>query len=204
MDSNRQSQPAHPAAAELMRELLAELSSGDELRAEAASQALIKLGDEATTALSDLLAHPNVDARWWAVRTLAALPTPRPERLVPSLRDSDPTVRQCAALGLAQNPSEAATPHLVRALSDVDALTAELAGHALVAIGPSAVPSLLDALKNSAQAACIQALRALAEIGDHRAIPAMIAAAAEDSAMLHYWAEKGLDKLGVNMVYLKP
>ncbi len=187
-----------------MRDLLADLSSGDEARAEAASQALAKFGDSAATALSDMLAHPNVDARWWAVRTLAALPTPRPERLLPALVDSAPAVRQCAALGLAKNPSEAATPHLVRALSDADALTAELAGHALVAIGPSAVPSLLDALKNSAQAARIQALRALAEIGDQRAISAMIAAATEDSAMLHYWAEKGLDKLGVNMVYLKP
>lgn len=187
-----------------MRELLAELSSGDETRAEAASQALVKLGDEATTALADLLAHPNADTRWWVVRTLASLPTPRPERLVPALGDSAPAVRQCAALGLAQNPSEVATPHLVRALSDVDALTAELAGHALTAIGPPVVPSLLEVLKDSPQAVRILALRALAEIGDHRAIPAMIAAAAEDSAMLHYWAEKGLDKLGVNMVYLKP
>lgn len=187
-----------------MRHLLDDLSSGDESRAEAASKALADFGDQATIALTDLLAGPNVDARWWAVRTLASLPNPRPERLVPALGDSSPAVRQCAALGLAKNPSEAATPHLVRALSDEDALTAELAGHALVAIGPSAVPSLLDALKNSPQGARIQALRALAEIGDQRAIPAMIAAAAEDSAMLHYWAEKGLDKLGVNMVYLKP
>ena len=114
------------------------------------------------------------------------------------------SVRQCAALGLAAHPSEAATPHLVRALSDEDSLTAELAGGALIAIGAAAVPSLLEALKGSPQAVRIHVVRALAEIGDTHAIPALITAAAEDSAILHYWAEKGLDKLGISMVYLKP
>jgi len=204
VDSNRQNQSAHPAAREVMQNLLADLSSGDESRAEIASQALRKFGDEAITDLTDLASNPNADTRWWAVRTLASFPNLDPERLVPSLGDSSAAVRQCAALGLAQNPSEAATPHLVRALSDGDSLTAELASRALAAIGPPAVPSLLEVLKNSPQAVRIQALRALAEIGDHRAISAMIAAAAEDSAMLHYWAERGLDKLGINMVYLKP
>jgi len=32
----------------------------------------------------------------------------------------------------------------------------------------------------------------------------MIESLSEDSVMLHYWANRGLDKLGVSMVYVKP
>ncbi len=50
----------------------------------------------------------------------------------------------------------------------------------------------------------IQIMRSLAEIRDHRAIPLMLKATEEDSAMLNYWAKEGLERLGLNMVYIKP
>ena len=64
--------------------------------------------------------------------------------------------------------------------------------------------SLLEVLKNAAQSARIHAMHALSEIADPRAIRPMIEAMSEESAMLHYWAEAGLERMGVNMVYLKP
>ena len=32
----------------------------------------------------------------------------------------------------------------------------------------------------------------------------MLKATEEDSAMVNYWAKEGLERLGLNMVYIKP
>ena len=83
-------------------------------------------------------------------------------------------------------------------------MVSDLARNALVAIGKPAVPSLLEVPKDAPQRARINALRALAEFADYGAIPALMAALEEDSVMLKHWAEEGLERLGLNMVYLKP
>jgi HEAT repeat protein len=59
-------------------------------------------------------------------------------------------------------------------------------------------------LEDAPQSARIHAMQALSEIADPRALPSMLSALSEDSAILHYWAEAGLERLGVNMVYIKP
>jgi len=187
-----------------MEDLLAELVSGDDSRAEAACAALVKLGETVIPSVRDLLDSPETDSRWWAVRTLASLRDLDPGLLLPSLTDPVPEVRQAAALGLASHPREDLTRPLVQALSDPDGLTAELAANALIAVGSPAVEGLLETLKEAKQSARIHAMHALAEIGDHRAIRPMIESMSEDSVMLHYWADRGLDKLGVSMVYVKP
>jgi len=79
-----------------------------------------------------------------------------------------------------------------------------LAANALARIGGAAVPSLIEVVKSSPQTARIQALRALAEIRDHRAIPVMMQVMGEESALLQHWAKEGLERLGLNMVYIKP
>ncbi len=187
-----------------LRDLLDDLTSGDETRAEAACASLVSMGDSAAPSLRDLLDSPDVDSRWWATRTLASLPDPDLDLLLLSLSDSAPEVRQCAALGLCAHPSEDAIPPLVRALSDDDPLAAELSAKALAAIGAPAVESLLQVLNDAPGSARIHAMHALSEIADPRAIRPMIEALEEPSAMLGYWAEKGLERLGVNMVYVKP
>ncbi len=185
-------------------DLLADLTSGDETRAEAAVPALAALGETIIPSLRELLDSPDADIRWWAARTLASLPSLDAGLLLPSLSDAAPEVRQCAALGLCSHPSEAAIPDLTRALSDSDSLVAELAAQALVAVGKPATESLLEVLQDAPQSARIQAMHALSEIADPRAVRPMIEAMGENSAMLQYWAEAGLEKMGVNMVYLKP
>lgn len=189
---------------EILQHLLAELTSGDEARAERSVSALIELGANAIPALSDLTQSSEADSRWWALRVLAQSPHSSTGQLIPFLDDPAPEVRQCAALGLAQKPGEAATQPLVRALSDSDALVCQLAGNALIAIGKPAVPSLIEAVKSEAQSVRIHALRALAEIKDYRAIPALMQCIEEDSAVLGHWAKEGLERLGLDMIYLKP
>ena len=83
-------------------------------------------------------------------------------------------------------------------------MVSNLATNALVAIGAEAVPFLLESLKTSPQAARINAMRALADIRDYRAVQAMMSALEEDSMLMQHWAEEGLERLGLNMVYLDP
>jgi len=188
-----------------LQNLLNDLLSGDETRAENAVPALIELGDDAIPALMDLTRSSNADARWWAIRTLAQTPHARTEWLVPFLlSDSAPEVRQCAALGLAVKADESAIQPLVTALRDADPLVGNLAMNALIQIGKESVPALIECVKSKSQSARILALRALAEIKDHRAIPVMMQVLDEDSVLLQHWAKEGLERLGLDMVYIKP
>jgi len=184
--------------------LLADLTSGDEIRAEGAVPGLVALGEEAIPALRELLNSSDVDQRWWALSALAQAPQARTEWLLPFLDDSAPEIRQAAALGLCSHPDEMAIKPLVRALNDADSMVSNLACSALVAIGKPAIQSLMEIPKDAPHRARINATRALAEIVDFAAIPALMAALEEDSAMMQHWAEKGLERLGLNMVYLKP
>jgi HEAT repeat protein len=195
-----------------MQDLLAELTSGDDTRAENSIPAIIELGVAAIPHLLDLARAKEMDYRWWAVRALAASPHTQTDNLVPLLSDSAPEVRAAAALAVCEHPHESAVEALIKTLADEDPLTAELAGKALTKIGSPSVLSLLEVLQAHVEsgrnkystAARILALRALSDIRDHRAIPVMMKSLSEDSAMLQYWAQEGLNRLGLNMVYIKP
>ena len=187
-----------------LQDLLSDLTSGSETRAEKAVPELIDLGQEAIPALLDLTRSSEVDHRWWGLRVLAQSHHSQAEWLVPFLNDPAREVRQCAALGLAIKPDESATQTLVQALNDEDSMVNSLAVNALVKIGNATVPSLIEVVKSAPQSARIHALRALAEIRDHRAIPVMMKVMEEDSALLQHWAKEGLDRLGLDMVYIKP
>ena len=187
-----------------LQDLLQALTSGNETRAEEAVPLLIERGQEAIPALLELTRSPDVDQRWWGLRVLAQSPQTRAEWLIPFLNDPAREVRQCAALGLAIKPDEHATEPLIQALNDEDSMVNSLAVNALVKIGKAAVPSLIEVVKSATQSARIHALRALAEIRDHRAIPIMMKVMEEDSVLLQHWAKEGLDRLGLDMVYIKP
>ena len=188
----------------ILKSLLDDLTSGDEKRAETAIPQLVELDADAIPSVLDLTKSSDVDTRWWALRTLASMPSARTEMLIPFLSDPAPEIRQCAALGLAIKTDESAVESLVQALQDADAMVSSLAGNALVKIGSAAVPSLIEAVKSGVQSQRIHALRALAEIKDHRAIPVMMQVMQEDSALLQHWAQEGLERLGLDMIYMKP
>lgn len=190
--------------AEELRTLLSELTCGDDLRAEAAVAELAKFGTEALPPLKTLLISPETDARWWGIRTLAQMDAPPTDWLQAALKDPSGEVRQCAALALVHHPDLNAISDLVGMLADPEPVCAELAADALCALRAQAVPPLLAVLENGPYKARLEALRALACIKDQRAIPALMAALEEDSVSMQFWAEDGLERLGLNMVYLKP
>lgn len=187
-----------------MNDLPADLTSGDDERAENAIPAISKMGLAAIPLLLELTRSEDVDARWWAVRALAASPHTRTVDLIPLLSDSAPEVRAATALALCHHPHEDAVEALIAALSDEDALTAGLAGNALVKIGSPSVPHLLKVMEEAPTGIRALVLRTLSEIRDHRAIPIMMKCLGEESALLQYWAQEGLEKLGLDMVYIKP
>ena len=184
--------------------LLAELNCGDDIRAEQAVAGLVALGMEVLPALEKMLKSPEEDKRWWAVRCLAQTENPPISLLIDALDDLSPEVRQCAALAISHHPDVGALPKLLDLLRGPDSVTSNLAASALIAIGNIAIPGLLDVLPTLEEVGRIEAYRAIACIGDHRAIPLLMKACEEDSLAINYWAEEGLNRLGMEMVYLNP
>ncbi len=187
-----------------LERLIAELTSGEDAHAESSIPEIIALGDEALGALLEITRSADANDRWWAVRALAGFPRIPVDELLPLLDDPESDVRAAAALALCNHPSERSVPALIKALGDPDNLTAGLVVNALVTVGSPAVPALLECMEGGQRDARILALRALAEIGDHRAVPAFMQAVEHDSALAQYWAKNGLDRLGLEMIYIKP
>jgi HEAT repeat protein len=184
---------------------LSNLFSGDDARAEAALAHIT--ADYLPDLQAALLGH-DAEARWWAVRALAALAhqpdSPAIALLLTSTADPDAEVRAAVfqALGEAKI-AEAITP-LLFALSDSSPYLARLAADALIRIGPPAVPGLIRALQNDAEARVrVNAARALTQIGDPSAIPALFRALEDESPLVQHWADEGLERLGVGQVYFQ-
>jgi len=185
--------------------LISELTSGDDERAEASVGKIVAYGPAALPNLAKLLSSPEVDNRWWALRALAELPFLQARNLMlEALDDPEISVRQCAALGLRLQPDPRAVPTLITALDHPDALYASLAAHTLVATGEPAVLPLISVLESGTHAAQIKAVRALALIGDERSIPALFLALDDDSILMEFWASEGLERMGVGMTFYKP
>ena len=187
-----------------MQALLSELTGSDETAAEAAALTLAQAGDAALPALATLFESPDADHRWWAVRTLAAMPEPRMDWLRRSLDDPNAEVRAAGALAFVAHPDPSAIQALIAIVGDEDSVVSVLAVSALVALGSSVVPSLLEAFSASSLRGRVQVLRALSEIRDPRAINLMMKTIGEGSAAMQYWAREGLEALGLDMVYMKP
>jgi len=193
----------------LLGDFLAELTSGDDERAEAAVEKIAALGenyaDDPIDFLQELLSSPDSEIRWWGVRALASICDPRVALiLIEALADEGAAVRQCAALGLRLHPTPQAIAGLLDCLSDEDHLVVELSGDALAEIGEQAVLALITVVEIGNPKARLEAVRSLSRIGDTRAIPVLFGVLDEGSALMNYWATEGLERMGVGMVFYKP
>jgi len=196
--------PSHDCPDDLQA-LILELTSGDDRRAEASVRCLAGYGEPVLPAIAPMLDAPEPDNRWWAVRLLAEISdSETPLLLIKALQDEDSSVRQCAALAISRQGDERAVPALIQSLSETDSLMVRLAANALVAIGPAAVPALLDLVREGTPVTRFEAVRALALIGDPRAFSALMGVLEEDSALMEYWANEGLERMGAGMLYFSP
>ena len=189
-----------------LEDLLEDLKSGNDELAEKAVFQIAEYGNEAVDSLSALISDPNPDYRWWAIRTLSEIKTEDiTEYLIEGLNDGDISVQQCAAVGLRERPDLYALPELIGLLNSEDKLLVRLVGDALIAIGKSAGPELIKVVQhNPSKQAQLQAVRALAFIGDQSSISTLFKLLDGDSMLLEYWASLGLEKMGVGMTFFNP
>ncbi len=188
--------------------LQAALARGDDEAAEQAAQHLVQQAEDPAAlvdALAPWLQSPDPDRRWWALRILAEVPDPRvPALLHQGLKDPDPQVKQAAALGLRLRPTAQAVDDLVDLLAHPDRLLASLAADALMAVGKAATPALLRVIQEGPPQARAQAVRALAALEDPRAIPTLFSLLDDPSPLISQWAEEGLARLGIGMLFFWP
>ncbi len=182
------------------------IAAGDDERTEAVALEVGRLGDGALPTLRALLASEDRDQRWWAVRALAAVGTEAAiADLIGALGDPDPDVRACAVVGLAELRPEGAVEPLVARLADPSAYVARLAADALARFGPVAVPALVAALKEGDTATRAGAARALSAIQPEEAVEALCEALDDPSAIVTYYAEEALEKMGVlGLILFRP
>jgi len=185
--------------------LLEELTSGDEIRAEAASTLFNEHGEAAIEALTNLYSSKDPDIRWWAIKALSVFNQSKAKDcFARGLQDESLEVQQCAALALRENPNPKAIPELIPLLGHKDKILSRLAGDALIATGKEATKAILDVIETGPQTARIEATRVLANIQDPDSISSLFKLLDEDSTLLRYWAEEGLNKMGIGMMFFKP
>ncbi|MDY7075584.1 MAG: HEAT repeat domain-containing protein [Chloroflexota bacterium] len=190
-----------------LQQFLDNVAAGDDDRAEEAAQALAREGDAALPSLRDLLTSTDPDRRWWAARGLAAVGTQAAqERLIAALADPSPDVRACAAQGLGELRGEESVAGLVRCMADPIPLVSRIAADSLARIGLPAVPALIAALEAEETPVRAGAARALSIIQPQAkdAVPALCAALDDPSAIVTYYAEEALERMGVGLVLFRP
>lgn len=186
--------------------LLENLFSGDDTLAEPSAIRMAEHGEKAISFLIPSLESPNPDERWWTIRALAEFKNvDLADHFIDGLEDEDLAVQQCAALALRNHPDPYAIPELIALLKEQDPLLVRLAADALAAIGEPATKPLLQVVTHSKiKRARLNAVRALAIIGDKASIAVLFRLMDEDSALLEYWASEGLDKMGIGMRFFSP
>jgi HEAT repeat protein len=190
---------------DVLKAFLDSVTAGDDTLAETAALALSHEDDAVVPALCDLLADADPDRRWWAARALAAIGTKTvAEHLVAASTDPDPSVRACAAQGLGEQRSEGAIAALMRCLADASPLVSRIAADSLARVGAPAVPALIAALQGGETPVRAGAARALSIILPEEAIQALCAALDDPSAIVTYYAEEALERLGVGLIFFRP
>jgi HEAT repeat protein len=188
-----------------LEDLLARLIGGVDDEAERAVAELSALRPAPLPQLAQLIGDSDSDHRWWATRAVAAIPGADASAvLIRTLLDESKDVRQCAAVGLRGRTSAEAIPALVAALGDQDRLVARFAGDSLASMGEAAINALAEAARSELPAVRIEAVRALAQSRVPQAIPALFHALDDPSTVVAYWADQGLETLGVGMTFFKP
>lgn len=146
-----------------------------------ASEALIKMGAPAFSALLQALEHPSFEVRQEAARTLGKIGDPAAlPALSAALKRASFGTRRAAVEALHALGDVRAVPTLLAALKDRDAEVREEAAVALATLitpgDAAAVPALSEALKDQSWRVRARAIRALDTIGDVRAVPALVQA----------------------------
>jgi HEAT repeat protein len=164
---------------------------------DAARRSLIAIGGEVTAYMTLPLLREDAYLRNTSRIILKQIGSPATPLLRPLLKDKDDDIR-IFALDLISEIRECGFPEDIAGLAarDPNANARAAAVRALSRLGRAEYwPALRDALHDE-EWVCIAALEALADVGDHDAIPAIAELLASPSDMLRYAAIEALGKLG--------
>ncbi len=132
-----------------------------------------------------------------AVHVLGLLGNPSAiPQLAAALNDPVPAVRVQAAKALGRVKDPASVPPLLAALRGADENMGSQIFSALVHLGYSAVPSLIETSASSSAWLRWHCIRALGEIGDLRAVPVLVQALCDSDHSVAWMAAKGLVHFG--------
>jgi len=191
---------------EKIRELTERFTTLDETACEAEAIALGEQREAGLSILRKLLASPEIDVRFWAVRGVWANGSPEAvELLIHALQDEAEMVRSGAALAIGELQAEAAVDSLAHLLT-IDASTCgDHAADALAKIGPAAAPLLIEAMQQEAVQTRRRAAKALVPLESKAAIPVLLEALEDGSYLVRQYAEEALRRMGIGeMVYFQP
>lgn len=181
-----------------LEEAIEKIRSGDVLKQNEGVHAVLDFGSPAVDTLVPLLQDNRAVVRAQAAYALAELADPgSSDALAAALSDEDERVRAHAAAGLARAGDPRATDACIRALDDApDELHSDMtpAVGALATIGLSAVPFLLDIMRDGDETSRLHAQRALELIVSRR--EGWVAGAGypdrdSEEAVRHLWHENG-------------
>jgi HEAT repeat protein len=188
--------------------LIARLGDPNDTVRQNASWALVQIGDErAVEPLIACLDDRNDAVRVNAARSLGKMGGERAIEPLVTILNNDliADVRMAAIRSLGEIGSERVIEPLVASLNDGYYKVRELAAHIWADLGKrfkgspicaSAVEPLIASLKDQYQDVRRNAARALAQIGDPRAIPALLDARTDQSQQVREVVEQALEKLG--------
>ncbi len=116
--------------------------------------------------------------------------------LIEALQDPIPSVRMQAAKALGRVGDPSAVPALITALRGSDEQLGSTIFNALVKLGPTAVPALVNASASSSAWTRWHCMRALSEGSDTRALPVLVNALSDPNYSVAWMAAKGLKGFG--------
>jgi HEAT repeat protein len=131
---------------------------------------------DALGALIDNLKEESPEQRGPAQAALISIGPPAVPPLIDTLKDKERRNGAALTLGRIGKPAEPALPNLLEGLRDPDATFRMSAHHALVFLGPGAVPYLVRALADPSERVWYSAVLALGKIGPaaRSAVPALV------------------------------
>jgi hypothetical protein len=186
-----------------LQSALVDLRTGDDLQAERAVEHLTNIGEQAIPFMLEELSADDPDRRCWAIAALAGIQAPSADdALMRSLHDPDPEVQRFAVWGFYNRPRAAVLPFLAESLHVQDRLLARLAGDTLRSFGLAAIETLTTVAQSEHNGARIEATRALALMNLPATVPTLLELLEDPSPQVQFWAEEGLQRNDVGMVFL--
>lgn len=185
--------------------LIERFTSADDTACEGTAVMLGGQGTEGLAVLADLLATPEADPRFWAVRGLWANGSPEAVNLlIKVLSDEEEMVRSGAALALGELKAAAAVEALTHLMINDPTPSGNHAADSLTKIGSPAASALTNALQDEHAWVRVRAAKALVSVESKGAIPTLFQALDDESYLVRHHAEEALARMGVGqMVYFR-